>query len=907
MKKNLFKKIYCCLILSLMVLIVCACKDDNPTPNVTNNQEPTEEITATEPVEETKETNNNLENVKVVFHYQRNNNDYDDWAMWIWTPSEDGVRVFADGIDEFGAYYIVDLADSAAKYYHATTLNYIYHKSLPTNDWAEKDSWAEDRSIDLDPEFINENNELHLYSFEGKESVYLDPNKDSIVYFVKTAVLAKSGKKITVSTNQKASSYELFCDGNSVTSGEVTKKEFSFEFSNFNIQKEYTVAITFPDGKVKTKDVNVGNYFDSIAFTNNYTYDGNDLGVTINGNKTTFKLWAPISKKVSVQLFKYGHSTKYETAEHKGQDKPEKEYELKYEDKGVWSVTVDENLAGYYYTYTVTNGSKTTKDIVDPYAKAAGLNGMRGYIADFSKLNPDGWSYDYKRPYTPTELIVYELHVRDLTMDDTWTGTEKNRGKFLGLAEAGTTYKEGNITVTTGFDHIKELGVNAVQILPFYDQANDETSNTFNWGYNPQNYNVLEGQYSSNPYDAEARIKEFKEVVLAYQNAGIEIIMDVVYNHMSGISGSSFDKIVPGYFFRYTTNGAPSNGSGCGNETASDRPMYQKYMIESTEFWIKEYNLSGFRFDLMGLHDIETMNLIADNLHKIDENIVIYGEPWTGGTSTLPTSEQAITSNASSLNGVGIFNDRIRDGIKGSVFHAGAGAWVQSAGGCDSVAQSMNGLLFGDPKKQVNYVTCHDNNTLTDKLLLSGVAEEDLINANVLSQGIILTSEGISFIHAGEEILRSKPIYDSEGNFEGYSGNSYNLPDETNSLKWDEKIKYLEAFNKYKELIAINKEHKIFQLSTAEECKNYQTLCDSTNRYLIVSKITRPSSIANEENWSKVLIIYANKKAGTEIGSYNLTGQWKVGFVSGDTTLNVGDTVSNNVTFGNYTMIILYQ
>ena len=842
-----------------------------------------------------------LENAIVVFHYQRTNGDYDNWNIWVW--NQEGIRLAPTNTDSFGVYYKIDLGDDTKDYYHATTLGYIYHKG----DWDEKDDVSQDRFVDLTEAMLNDRNEIHLYTVQGVETMYLDAERQNPICEIKSFSLSSSNtSSVNVDLNTKGETYKIYNNGNLVKEDKIYMAKFTVSLPQpFSLANgdDYSIEVDFGGGIVLKESLNYYSYYDTDEFVNNFVYTGDDLGVTVKDGTTTFKLWAPASNDVIVNIYAYGHPTNLGNAQYPGDDTPLKTIKLTKGEKGVWSTTVNEVLTGKYYTYTVTNGQTTTSDIVDPYAWAAGLNGLRGYIVDFSAINPEGWNTNYKRPYSATELVVYELHVRDLTMDDTWTGTESLRGTYLGMAEAGTTYTQNNVTVTTGFDHIKELGVNAVQILPFFDQYNNELEDRFNWGYNPQNYNVLEGQYSTNPYDAEARIIEFKQMVMAYQEAGIEIIMDVVYNHMNGLTGSSFHKIVPGYFFRYTDAGDASNGSGCGNETASERAMFSKYMLDSTKFWITEYNLTGFRFDLMGLHDYKTMNTIAKELKAIDPNIVVYGEPWEGGTTTLPSSSHSDTANVKKLNGVAIFNDAVRDGIKGGVFTQSQPAWVQGAGPASNITDSLDGMLYNDPLKQINYVTCHDNNTLTDKLRLSGVDEEDLADANVLSQAFVLTAEGITFLHAGEEILRSKPVYDENGEFTGeYSHNSYNLPDSTNAIKWDEKITNIEVFESYKQLISINRTHKLFQFSTGAQCSNYKT---TGSKNLIVSEITRPKSLAETESWSKAIVLYTNKIGdGT---TYNLTGEWQVAFASGNANYNVGDTVSGTINMDKYSVVILYQ
>ena len=841
-----------------------------------------------------------LQNAKVYFHYHRDKSDYDNWNIWVWQV--DGVRYEGDGFDKFGKYYIVDLSIEDLDSYHAPMLGYIYHRG----NWAEKDIEA-DRFITFTENMLNEGNEIHIFATQGNTNMYLDYELKNMVCEVTAFTLSKKLTSAEISCNCKAAGYKVYENDTVIKEGKPVNASFTIAMPSTCdfINNSYKVVVDFGTGGTLEKELNFNAYFDSTKFAEEYTYEGDDLGVTLNGNKTKFRLWAPVSSEVSVQLFHYGHPTSMATAQYPGENEPALSYNLTKDVNGTWVYEADQNLAGWYYTYTVKNGSVVTKDIVDPYAKAAGLNGLRGYIADFNSINPTGWSYDYARPYSLTELVVYELHVRDLTMDDTWTGTESNRGKYLGMAEAGTTYTSGDVTVKTGFDHIKELGVNAVQILPFFDQSNDERKDEFNWGYNPQNYNVLEGQYASNPYDAEARIREFKQMVMAYQEAGIEIIMDVVYNHMNSISNSSFHKIVPGYFFRYNTDGSASNGSGCGNETASERSMMRKYMVDSTKFWVQEYNISGFRFDLMGLHDTDTMNLIAAELKKIDNNICIWGEPWTGGTSPLDAAKQSVTTNGRALKDVSFFNDLIRDKIKGSVFDQNEGYWLQGVVDQISFGASLIGVGLNttktnyNPGKLLNYVSCHDNNTLRDKLILTGVSEEDLANADVVANSLVLLSEGVPFILSGEEFLRSKPVYEN-GEFVEYSHNSYNLPDEVNSLKWDEKIQNINTFNLYCQLIKLNREHPVFQINNFPTATSVYEIVDQDTGAIVV-KLN--CSGMTGEAWKSAYLVFTN--ASIESYTLELTEAYKVGFVSG-ADYELGQEV-NSITVGKYNVVVVYQ
>ena len=458
-------------------------------------------------------------------------------------------------------------------------------------------------------------------------------------------------------------------------------------------------------------------------------------------------------------------------------------------------------------------------------------------IVDFSKTNPEGWDEVTVKPYKHTELVVYETHVADVTASESWTGSEANRLLFNGMAEEGTTYTENEVTVKTGFDHIKELGVNAVQIIPLFDQANDEVNKSFNWGYNPLNYNVIEGSYSSDPFDGYVRIKEFKNLVMKYNEAGINIIMDVVYNHVNSLETSSFNYLVPGYYFRYSTSGQVLNGSGCGNETASDMPMFRKFMIDSTEFWASEYKLGGFRFDLMGLHDIETMDELVANLKTINPEIVVYGEPWNAGTSGLTSTDAALQANLGKFNGYGAFNDKVRDGIKGSVFDSLTTGWATSL--TSSLPSSIKDAIQGktasftsDPNKTVNYVSAHDNNTLFDKLQLSvAMANDDnielLSNLSTLSNGIIFTSQGVSFMLAGEEFLRSKVKDDGS-----LDSNSYESSYKTNELDYSRLIDYPSVMEQYKEFIALKVNDEMFQLDNADDIKASLSFNDSDNSYI---------------------------------------------------------------------------
>ena len=510
-----------------------------------------------------------------------------------------------------------------------------------------------------------------------------------------------------------------------------------------------------------------------------YGYDGNDLGATYTKESTTFKVWAPTATDIKVNLFATG-SDKEEGAEDLGTTP------LVYDkETGIWSVTIKGDLKNKYYTYTVTaeniTGTKTTtKETVDVYSVAVGVNSKRSQIVDLDDTDPEGWDKDtHVVPDKATDSFVWEVHVKDFSYAPNSGVSEKNRGKFTAFTETGTTLN-GEGKVATMIDYLKELGVTTVQINPFYDfgsvdEAGSDTQ--FNWGYDPVNYNVPEGSYSTNPYDGNVRIKECKQMIQALHNAGISVVMDVVYNHTYNTE-TSFEACVPNYYYRMTSTGVYSNGSGCGNETASERRMFRNFMIQSCLYWVNEYHVDGFRFDLMGLHDVETMNLIREAMDKVDPRLTIWGEGWTGGTGTYPaktctgeTFRQATQAGAPYLNErVAFFNDGIRDALKGSVFEKTGMGWIQGLNA--SYASMTYGILANtkngnwrskQPSQTVTYVSCHDNQTLWDRLADSqGLTDywrkrhTTLVAQNKLAGGLLNMSQGITFVLAGEEMGRSK-------------------------------------------------------------------------------------------------------------------------------------------------------
>jgi pullulanase len=587
-----------------------------------------------------------------------------------------------------------------------------------------------------------------------------------------------------------------------------------------NVNDVYLLEVTFANGKGSAKG-NMMYLYSTSRFEATYGFDG-ELGAIYSKSSTTFKVWSPIATSMKLRIYATG------TPSYLGGNDTYTEYDMTLGTKGVWSKTVTGDLSGKYYTYVVSNFMYDSQELVDPYAKSAGVNGLRGMVVDFESVNPEGWDSIQTLDINPGDLAVYEAHIADLTSSSTWGGNPLLSKTYLGFCEEGTTYTSGGTTVTTGFDHIKELGVNAVQLLPIFDSANDEINPSFNWGYNPLNYNSLDGSYSTNPYDGYEKIREFKQLVMKYNQAGITIIMDVVFNHVSDAAASNFTHLMPGYYYRYNADGYLYNGSGCGNETASDRLMYHNFMIDSTEFWATEYKLGGFRFDLMGIHDVETMQDLADNLHtKINSNIVVYGEPWAASGEEYVTATLCNLSNYSTWGNFGSFNSTIRDAMFGQVGTSGSYGWGSTTGvDSNNLYKIMNGCMgymYDDRANPVQYtvayISCHDNYNVYDHLATCGFSASDAVKASTLGHAIVLTSQGISFMQEGEEFLRTK-----DGN-----ENSYNASYAVNDLDYSYKVTYNSMFQNFKALVELKTSGDITVSLSAISAKRNTIAYDDTN------------------------------------------------------------------------------
>ena len=588
--------------------------------------------------------------------------------------------------------------------------------------------------------------------------------------------------------------------------------------------QEETAAPTEPP--VTSADVGMANYVKLLEKT---YYKGN-LGATYSKKETTFKVWSPLATDVKVRIY-----TKGTDGEEGAQMLSESSMKL-VEKYGTWVLTLKGDYKNKYYTYVVTVNGKTN-EVVDPYAKAVGANGNRGMVVDLDSTDPKGWKEDkFERVSSMTDAVIWEVSVRDFSASETSGVSEKNRGKFLAFTEKGTVVDSVEGSLPTCVDYLKDLGVNYVQINPFYDfHSIDETDTVnpqYNWGYDPKNYNVPEGSYSSDPYNGNVRIKECKQMIQALHKAGIGVIMDVVYNHTYLSADSWFNLIVPDYYYRIDDSGNWSNGSGCGNDTASERIMYREFMKNSVVYWAQEYHIDGFRFDLMGLHDVETMNYIRKSLDALPNGgkILMYGEAWDLTTNCDSGTVLATQNNLSKLSTrIGAFNDTMRDGLRGDVFTAKDKGYLQSGSNKSKVKSGIEGMATAGtwatpPRQCVNYASCHDNLSLYDKLVASVYPDkgdfrkrrEDLVSMNKLSAAIVLTSQGVPFMMAGEEMARSK-----DGD-----ENSYKSPIEVNQIDWNDINKYADLNEYYKGLIDIRQTVDLLRDTTGDVANSISYIKD---------------------------------------------------------------------------------
>ena len=567
--------------------------------------------------------------------------------------------------------------------------------------------------------------------------------------------------------------------------------------------------------------------------------------------ETKFSLWAPTAEEVRVLLFESGNEGSASNT-----------FPMEMGENGTWNISIKEDLKGKFYTFNVKVNGKWLGDTPGIMAKAVGVNGKRAAVLDLRSTDPEGWENDVRPPLKNyADITVYEMHHRDFSLDSV-SGIQ-NKGKFLALTEQGTTSSSGE---KTGIDHLKELGITHVHLLPSYDYASvDETKldkAQYNWGYDPQNYNVPDGSYSTDPYDPAVRIREFKQMVQALHKAGIRVVLDVVYNHTYNTDGSNFERTVPGYFYRQRPDGSLANGSACGNETASNRPMMRKYMIESVLHWIKEYHIDGFRFDLMGIHDIETMNEIRKAVNSIDPSIIIYGEGWAAEAPQYPGDSLAMKANTFEMPGIAAFSDELRDALRGPFNDNHKGAFLAGIpGGEESIKFGIVGAIqhpqvnndsvnyskapwAAQPTQMISYVSCHDDMCLVDRLKsgIPDITSEQLARLDKLAQTAVFTSQGIPFIYAGEEVMRDK---------KGVH-NSFESPDSINAIDWNRKTLHEDVFTYYKRLISLRKAHPAFRMGDAEMVRKYLEFLPVEGTNLIAFRL---KDRANGDSWDNIIVV----------------------------------------------------
>ena len=830
--------------------------------------------------------------ITVKIHYDRNDGAEKLWNVWVWSDNSGGKAYdFALVNGEYVATYTISAEDSP----YVNSINYIIRKG----EWVEQEST---RTVDLSDVLSGT-----VHSYVKTDGTYSnDKSAATIGAKINSIDYNRGTNKIVVVSsgaiaNPKSSFVIRKTDGTSIDISDVKISGTTYTLS---INEDLTPLIktcgTYKlifDGNEYF--VKMPNVYKTDEFETEYTYTGNDLGAVWSENSTVFRVWAPTAEVVKVQLYATG-SDKEEGSRKLGV------YSMQRDVKGTWTVTVNGDLNGVYYTYlTTVNGE--TQESCDPYAKTTGVNGERAMIIDLDSTDPEGWDEDISpnAGMSYTDAIIYELHIRDLSIDNESGVRDEWKGKFLGLTQKGTMNSAG---IPTGLDHIKNLGVTHIHLLPSYDYASiDETmtekdkeanpSKQFNWGYDPQNYNVPEGSYSTNPYDGSVRVAEMKEMVQTLHENSINVIMDVVYNHVYDAGTFCFNEIVPNYFSRTNEDGSYSNGSGCGNDTASERTMVRKYIVDSVKYWADEYHIDGFRFDLVGLLDAETINMVVNEVHKTHPDVIFYGEGWTMGTAVQPSDTiMATQQNAYATPNFAYFSDTFRDFIKGDN-NAGTWGYVQGAREGDQEGTLMNCFTANtewieNPTQVINYASCHDNYALMDKINVTKGSSslENRVKMNNLAASIYMMAEGIPLIHAGEEMLRIK--VDKQGNI---IHNSYNSPDYINSLKWEdlESETYQKVTDYYKGLIEFRKNHAALRLTTKKEVNNnVESIYIDDN--IVGFKINGKSKIS-EEVADEIAIFYNSNETSKSVSLYDL------GFSSGTWKICVNDVAAGTEVLGSVT------
>ncbi|NLP28607.1 MAG: type I pullulanase [Clostridia bacterium] len=817
--------------------------------------------------------------VKLTIHYRRLDNNYTDWNLWIWPDGGDGNSYEFTGEDDYGKIATVELTDIP----ETGKIGFIVREG----DWKNKDVDKDRFITDIPDDGV-----VEIWLLQGEEKIYMAKEDVELGGKIKTAYI-DDFNLINVTLNTPAELTGKDNEGFSVKAGDkdIPIKEVTSTDNKEDLSSKFKITLAEELDLGDTVTVYKEDYTEKLAisgkimgskkFNEMFYYSGDDLGNVYSKDKTKFRVWAPLASEVKLLT--------YAKAE---DNDPKEEINMTKAEKGTWTAEISGDQDGLIYTYKVNNGGEWT-EAVDPYARAVTINGNKGVVVDLDSTDPEGWKGNKKpKQKDIMDTIIYELHVRDFSSfkDSGMT----NPRTFLAFLPKDTKGPNG---ASTGLSYLKELGITHVQLLPIYDYATvDETNPTaaYNWGYDPKNYNAVEGSYSTDPADPKARIRELKQAIQAMHDEDLRVIMDVVYNHMYDANTSNFNNIVPGYYFRKNASGGWANESGCGNTIATENAMARKFVIDSVKYWATEYNLDGFRFDLMGLMDVTTMNEVRTALDQIDKSIFIHGEGWNMGT-TLTDEEKAIQRNAKVLKGIGFFNDTIRDGIKGSVFNQSEAGWINGnySRKTDVIKGIVGAIKYNDkistwgegvePYQSTNYSEAHDNNTLWDKLAFTNPddSEEDRKKMHKMSSVIVLTSQGIPFIHAGQEFLRSK-----DGN-----PNSYNASEEINTLNWQTRADNDDMVEYHKGLIKLRKAHPAFKMPTAKMIKENLKFFEDTPDTLIAYQI---NNNANGDKWNDIVVAF-NADTKPQTITLPKEGKWNIvvdGEKAGVETLKVieGDT-----------------
>ena len=837
--------------------------------------------------------------VTVKLHYGRADGDYENWNLWVWGLTTEAKQYDFEYVS--GEYVATVVVDGRATQY----ISFIPRYSVGENMW-EAQEYGERRVMLTD--IVS--GTVHCYISSGVYDTLLTLEQDVVKENKVSAVeLNYDTGKIAVTTTKMVSVdpmeafriIDITGEDTEIAIESIEQKGSTYILTlnrELSLDNLYKFRINNLDQKAFREynyGVSITTVYASDRFAKEFTYNGKDLGANWGKNSTFFRVWAPTAVGVSVNLYESGTD---------GTDDLIRTVPMEKAENGTWTAQISGDLNGVYYTYAV-NRDGMIVEATDPYARTTGANGIRAMVIDLDSTDPIGWDKDTNpnpsRNYT--DAVIYELHVRDFSIDD--SSGIANKGKYLGLTEHGTKTPGGN---TTGLDYMKELGITHLHLLPVYDFASTSVDETkldtpqFNWGYDPQNYNVPEGSYSTDPYNGEVRVQEFKQMVKALHDSGISVIMDVVYNHVSDAGKFSMNMIVPGYFSRLNADGSYSNGSGCGNDTASEREMVRKFIVESVLYWKEEYHIDGFRFDLVGLLDATTINQIVDTVHAKYPDVIFYGEGWTMGTAVEPGNTMATQANSAATPEFAYFSDTIRNllgGENGRTIGFAAGAAYAEGGVADNF---MAKPWWTDrPTQIIQYASCHDNYTLADKLILStgksGV-DSTIIKMNKLTAAVYMTAQGVPFIHAGEEFLREKLREDGSR-----CENSYNSSDYVNHIEWSnlDNASYKATSEYYKGLIELRRNHAALRLTSSADIASHVT-CLKADGGLVVMQI---DGSVNGEISDGIVVIFNNNSSSKTVTLPS--GSWQICVNDTAAGTDVLGTASGSVTVAGISAMVLVK